>query len=109
MVINTGVVIANKNILYINSKDTTWLKVNADGDTANGIDVHGSLKIYSQIKKAKYIQKKGGFHISCLIGRLISLERRKRICRSLIIRDTKQQFRNVIISIFLTPYLFRYR
>ena len=69
MVINTGVVIANRNILYINSKDTTWLKINADGDIANGIDVHGSLKIYSQIKKAKYIQKKGGvFHISCLIG-----------------------------------------
>jgi hypothetical protein len=109
MVINTDVVIANKNILYINSKDTTWLKINADGDIANGIDVHGSLKIYSQIKKAKYIQKKGGFHISCLIGRLISLERRMRICRSLIIRDTKQQFRNVIISIFLTLYLFRYR
>jgi hypothetical protein len=65
---NTGVVIANKNILYINSKDTTWLKINAGGDTANGIDVHGSLQIYSQIKKAKYIQKKGGFHISCLIG-----------------------------------------
>ena len=60
MVINTDVVIANRNILYINSKDTTWLKINADGDTANGIDVHGSLKIYSQIKKAKYIQKKGG-------------------------------------------------
>ena len=68
MVINTGVVIANRNILYINSKDTTWLKINADGDIANGIDVHGSLKIYSQIKKAKYIQKKGCFHISCLIG-----------------------------------------
>jgi hypothetical protein len=60
MVINTDVVIANRNILYINSKDTTWLKINADGDIANGIDVHGSLKIYSQIKKAKYIQKKGG-------------------------------------------------
>jgi hypothetical protein len=47
MVINTDVVIANRNILYINSKDTTWLKINADGDTANGIDVHGSLQIYS--------------------------------------------------------------
>ena len=44
--------------------DTTWLKINADG-----IDIHGSLKIDLQIKKAKYIQKKGGgFHISCLIG-----------------------------------------
>ena len=73
MVINTGVVIANRNILYINSKDTTWLKINADGDIANGIDVHGSLKIYSQINKAKCIQKKGGFHISCLIGGVLSL------------------------------------
>ena len=83
MVINTDVVIANRNILYINSKDTTWLKINADGDIANGIDVHGSLKIYSQIKKAKYIQKKGGVSYFLLNRRLISLESRKRICRSL--------------------------
>jgi hypothetical protein len=64
MVINAGVVVANKTTfyIYIISTDTTWLKLNADGDTANGIGVHdGSLKIDSQIKKVKYIQKKGGF------------------------------------------------
>jgi hypothetical protein len=30
--------------------------------------IYDNLKIDSQIKKAKYIQKKGGFHIFCLIG-----------------------------------------
>jgi hypothetical protein len=45
---------------------------------ANGIDVHGSLKIDIQIKKAKYIQKKGrGFHIFYLIG-VLSLYRERK-------------------------------
>ena len=45
--LNAGIVVANNAALYINSTDTTWLKINADGDTANGIDVHGRLKIDS--------------------------------------------------------------
>jgi hypothetical protein len=43
------------------------------GNTANGIDAHGSLKIDLQIKKAKYIQKKG-ISSFLLNRRLISLE-----------------------------------
>src|SRR5215208_7488991 len=35
--LNAGIVVADKATLYINSTDTTWLKINADGDTANGI------------------------------------------------------------------------
>ena len=45
--LNAGIVVANNAALYINSTDTTWLKINAYGDTANGIDVHGRLKIDS--------------------------------------------------------------
>jgi hypothetical protein len=32
MVINTGIIVANKTTLYINSTDTTWLKINAAGE-----------------------------------------------------------------------------
>jgi parallel beta-helix repeat protein len=45
--LNAGIVVANEAILYINSTDTTWLKINADGDNSNGIVVHGSLKVDS--------------------------------------------------------------
>jgi mannuronan 5-epimerase len=45
--LSAGIVVANNAALYINSTDTTWLKINADGNTANGIDVHGRLKIDS--------------------------------------------------------------
>jgi mannuronan 5-epimerase len=45
--LNAGIVVANQATLYINSTDTDWLKINADGDTGNGIDVHGRLKIDS--------------------------------------------------------------
>ena len=45
--LNAGIVVANQATLYINSTDTAWLKINADGDTGNGIDVHGRLKIDS--------------------------------------------------------------
>jgi len=45
--LNAGIVVADKATLYINSTDTTWLKINADGDTANGIEVYGNLKIDS--------------------------------------------------------------
>jgi poly(beta-D-mannuronate) C5 epimerase len=45
--LNAGIVVASQATLYINSSDTSWLKINADGDTGNGIDVHGRLKIDS--------------------------------------------------------------
>jgi mannuronan 5-epimerase len=45
--LNAGIVVAGKATLYINSTDTTWLKINADGDAANGIDVYGNLRIDS--------------------------------------------------------------
>ncbi len=45
--LNAGIVVADKATLYINSTDTTWLKINADGDAANGIDVYGNLRIDS--------------------------------------------------------------
>ena len=45
--LNAGIVVSNQATLYINSTDTSWLKINADGDTGNGIDVHGRLKIDS--------------------------------------------------------------
>jgi poly(beta-D-mannuronate) C5 epimerase len=45
--LSAGIVVANNAALYINSTDTSWLKINADGDTGNGIDVHGRLKIDS--------------------------------------------------------------
>ena len=45
--LNAGIVVANQATLYINSTDTAWLKINAHGDTGNGIDVHGRLKIDS--------------------------------------------------------------
>jgi mannuronan 5-epimerase len=43
--LNAGIVVTDTGTLYINSTDTAWLKINADGDTGNGIDVHGRLKI----------------------------------------------------------------
>ena len=45
--LNAGIVVTDTGTLYINSSDTNWLKINADGDTGNGIDVHGRLKIDS--------------------------------------------------------------
>src|ERR671914_2209709 len=45
--LNAGIIVADKATLYINSTDTTWLKINADGDAANGIDVYGNLRIDS--------------------------------------------------------------
>jgi mannuronan 5-epimerase len=45
--LNAGIVVANKATLYINSTDTTWLKINADGDTEHIIEVYGNLKIDS--------------------------------------------------------------
>ena len=45
--LNAGIVVANDALLYINSTDTSWLKVVADGKTAHLIHIFGSLKIDS--------------------------------------------------------------
>jgi hypothetical protein len=45
--LNTGIVIEEDATLYINSTDTSWLKIVADGKTEYGIRVLGGLKIDS--------------------------------------------------------------
>jgi mannuronan 5-epimerase len=45
--LNTGIVIEEGATLYINSTDTSWLKIAADGKTAHEIRVLGGLKIDS--------------------------------------------------------------
>jgi mannuronan 5-epimerase len=45
--LNAGIIVAEGAVFYINSTDTTWIKINANRDTDNGIDVHGRLKIDS--------------------------------------------------------------
>jgi poly(beta-D-mannuronate) C5 epimerase len=45
--LNAGIVIEEGATFYINSTDTSWLKINADGETAYPILVSGSLKIDS--------------------------------------------------------------
>ena len=45
--LNAGITIAENATLYINSTDTSWLKIIADGETAHPIIVSGSLKIDS--------------------------------------------------------------
>src|SRR5215211_8388799 len=45
--LNAGIIIEQGATLYINSTDTSWLKINADGHTAYSILVSGSLKIDS--------------------------------------------------------------
>ena len=46
-VLNAGITVAENAILYINSSDTSWLKIVADEETAYPIYVSGSLKIDS--------------------------------------------------------------
>ena len=48
-ILDAGIVIENDATLYVNSSDTSWLKIIPDEATevANGIQVHGSLKIDS--------------------------------------------------------------
>lgn len=46
-VLNAGITVAENAILYINSSDTSWLKILADGETAYPIYVSGALKIDS--------------------------------------------------------------
>jgi parallel beta-helix repeat protein len=45
--LNAGIVIEKGSTLVIDSKDTKWLKIIADGTTAHAILVHGSLRIDS--------------------------------------------------------------
>ncbi len=48
-ILNAGIIVAENAALYINSTDTLWLKITPEEttDIANGIQVHGSLKIDS--------------------------------------------------------------
>jgi parallel beta-helix repeat protein len=46
-ILNAGITIAQNAILYINSSDTSWLKILGDGETAYPILISGSLKIDS--------------------------------------------------------------
>jgi parallel beta-helix repeat protein len=45
--LNAGITIEENATLYVNSSDTSWLKIIADGETAYPIHVFGSLKIDS--------------------------------------------------------------
>ncbi|HKG89682.1 MAG TPA: right-handed parallel beta-helix repeat-containing protein [Nitrososphaeraceae archaeon] len=45
--LNAGIIIEQNATLYINSTDTSWMKIAADGETAYPILVSGSLKIDS--------------------------------------------------------------
>jgi mannuronan 5-epimerase len=48
-ILNAGIVVGENAALYINSTDISWLKITPEetADIANGIQVHGSLKIDS--------------------------------------------------------------
>jgi mannuronan 5-epimerase len=46
-ILNAGITIAGNSILYINSSDTSWLKIVSDEENAYPIHVSGSLKIDS--------------------------------------------------------------
>jgi mannuronan 5-epimerase len=45
--LNAGITVAENATLYINSTDTSWLKIIADGESAHPITVSGNLKIDS--------------------------------------------------------------
>ena len=45
--LNAGIAVSQNTTLYINSTDTAWLKIKADGENAHPIIVSGSLKIDS--------------------------------------------------------------
>jgi hypothetical protein len=46
-ILNAGITVAENAALYINSTDTSWLKIIGDGITAYPIHISGSLKIDS--------------------------------------------------------------
>jgi mannuronan 5-epimerase len=45
--LNASIIVDNESALIIDSKDTTWLKIVADGKTENSIEVSGSSRIDS--------------------------------------------------------------
>jgi mannuronan 5-epimerase len=45
--LNANLTISKGATFYVNSTDTSWLKIISDGTTAYSIDVHGSLKVDS--------------------------------------------------------------
>lgn len=45
--LNANLTVSKGAVLYINSTDTSWLKIISDRTTAYNIDVHGSLKVDS--------------------------------------------------------------
>jgi mannuronan 5-epimerase len=45
--LNASIIVDNESALIIDSKDTSWLKIVADGKTENSIQVSGSLRIDS--------------------------------------------------------------
>jgi mannuronan 5-epimerase len=45
--LNANLTISKGATFYVNSTDTSWLKIISDGTTAYNIDVHGSLKVDS--------------------------------------------------------------
>jgi len=60
--LNAGIVVTQDALLYINSTDTSWLKITPEETTtiANGIQVHGSLKIDS-VKISSWDQEKNDY------------------------------------------------
>jgi mannuronan 5-epimerase len=46
-ILNANLTISNSSAFYINSTDTSWLKIISDGKTAYSINVFGSLSINS--------------------------------------------------------------
>ena len=46
-ILNSGITVAQNAVLYINSSDTSWLKIFGDGETAYPILISGGLKIDS--------------------------------------------------------------
>ena len=60
--LNAGIEVAQDALLYINSTDTSWLKISPEETTtiANGIQVHGSLKIDS-VKISSWDQEKDDY------------------------------------------------
>jgi mannuronan 5-epimerase len=46
-ILNAGIIVTQNATLYVNSSDSSWLKIVSDGETAYPIHVSGSLKIDS--------------------------------------------------------------
>ena len=61
--LNAGITVAENAALYINSSDTSWLKISADGVTAHPILVSGSLKIDS-VKISSWNPTKNNYALS---------------------------------------------